>query len=147
MPSNEGPPEPWRSFFADVDRAFHEELTLHCCGGFVVTQLYGVVRTTSDVDFLDAVPNMSGYLVEIAGRGSRLHRKHHVYLDAVTIATPPEHYEKRMVQLYPGLWQYLRLCALEVHDIALSKLERNSERDRYDVQQLARAGYLNPETL
>ena len=52
-----------------------------------------------------------------------------------------------MVQLYPGLWQYLRLCALEVHDIALSKLERNSERDRYDVQQLAKAGHVNPEAL
>jgi hypothetical protein len=70
-----------------------------------------------------------------------------VYLDAVRVATPPKDYEERMVQLYPGMWQYLRLCALEVHDIALSKLERNSERDRHDVQQLARAGFLNPETL
>lgn len=122
-------------------------MRLNCCGGFVVTQLYGIARTTSDVDFLDAVPNISGYLVEVAGRGSSLHRKHHVYLDAVTVATPPEDYEDRAVQMYPGAWQQLRLCALEAHDIALSKLERNSERDRYDVQQLAKAGYLDPKIL
>jgi hypothetical protein len=122
-------------------------VSLHCCGGFVVTQLYGVARTTSDVDFLDAVPNISGYLVEVGGRGASLHRKHHVYLDAVTVATPPVHYEERMVELYPGTWPYLRLCALEAHDIALSKLSRNSERDRHDVQQLAKAGHLNPDTL
>ena len=31
--------------------------------------------------------------------------------------------------------------------MALSKLERNIERDRDDVQQLARAGHLKPEVL
>lgn len=147
MRANKRPPEPWQSFLADLDRALTEQVSLHCCGGFVVTQFYGVARTTSDVDFLDAVPNMSGHLVEVAGRGSSLHRTHHVYLDAVTVATPPEDYEKRMVGLYPAAWRYLRLWALEAHDIALSKLERNSERDRYDVQQLANAGHLSSEIL
>jgi hypothetical protein len=46
------PPEPWRSFFVEVDALLREEIQLHCCGGFVVTQLYGVARSTSDVDFL-----------------------------------------------------------------------------------------------
>jgi hypothetical protein len=147
MPSNDRPPEPWRSFFADVDAALGEPVSLHCCGGFVVTQLYGVARTTSDVDFLALIPQVLGYLLELAGRGSGLHRKRHVYLDAVTIATPPEDYEERLLPLYSGAWNYLRLFALEAHDIALSKLERNSERDRYDIQQLARAGHLNPEIL
>jgi hypothetical protein len=58
MPRVEGPPEPWRSFFADVDARLREETHLHCCGGFVVTQLYGVGRTTSDVDFLGVVPSV-----------------------------------------------------------------------------------------
>jgi hypothetical protein len=73
MRSTERLPEPWRSFFADLDRALTEQVSLHCCGGFVVTQLYGVARTTSDVDFLDAAPNMSGYLVDVAfGRSKRM---------------------------------------------------------------------------
>ncbi|MEP6716918.1 MAG: DUF6036 family nucleotidyltransferase, partial [Terriglobia bacterium] len=124
-----------------------EDVDLHCCGGFVVTQLYGVARTTSDVDFLCVVPNVQSHLTDIAGKGSALHRKHKLYLDAVTVATPPEDYEQRLVPMFPGSWMHLRLHALEAHDIALSKLERNYERDRDGVQHLARAGHLNRETL
>jgi hypothetical protein len=147
MPRIEGPPEPWRSFFAEVDACLSEEVQLHCCGGFVVTQLYGVARATSDVDFLGVVPNVRSDLMEIAGKGSALHRKYKVYLDSVTIATPPENYEDRLAPMFPGAWRRLRLLALEAHDLALSKLERNMERDRDDVQRLARAGHLKPEIL
>lgn len=147
MPRIEDPPEPWRSFFAAVDSRLNEEVHLHCCGGFVVTQLYGASRTTSDIDFLGIVPDVRNDLVRIAGAGSALHRRFQVYLDAVTVATPPEHYKARLVPMFPGAWRYLRLLALKAHDLALTKLERNMERDRDDVRQLARAGYLNPETL
>jgi hypothetical protein len=134
-------------FFAEVDSRLSEEVQLHCCGGFVVTQLYGVARTTSDVDFLGVVPNVRKGLAEIAGKGSALHRKYKVYLDAVTVTTPPENYEERLVPMFPGAWRRLRIFALEAHDLALSKLERNIERDRDDVQELARAGHLKPEIL
>jgi hypothetical protein len=143
----EQPPEPWRSFFAEVDARLTDDVHLHCCGGFVVTQLYGVARTTSDVDFLCVVPNVLSRLTEIAGKDSPLHRKHKVYLDAVTVATPPEDYEQRLIPMFPRNWTHLRLHALEAHDLALSKVERNYDRDREDVQQLARAGHLSPETL
>jgi hypothetical protein len=93
------------------------------------------------------VPNVWSDLIEIGGKGSALHKKHKVYLDAVTVATPPENYEERLVPMFPGAWDRLRLFALEPHDLALSKLERNIERDRDDVQQLARAGHLKPEIL
>jgi hypothetical protein len=138
MPRIEQPPEPWRSFFAEVDARLAEDVQLHCCGGFVVTQAYGVARTTSDVDFLGVVPNVWSHVTGIGGKGSALHRKHKVYLDAVTVATPPENYEDRLVPMFPGAWVRLSLFALEAHDLALSKLERNLERDRDDVQQLAR---------
>jgi hypothetical protein len=143
----EEPPEPWRSFFADVDSQLREDVQLHCCGGFVVTQLYGVARTTSDVDFLCAVPNVQADLIEIAGKGSLLHQKHRVHLDAVNVVTPPEDYEERLVAMFPGAWDRLGLYALEAHDLALTKLDRNFERDRDDVQQLARAGHLKREVL
>ena len=41
----------------------------------------------------------------------------------------------------------LRLFALEAHDLALTKLERNFERDRADIEHLARSGYLNASIL
>ncbi|MGA2591211.1 MAG: hypothetical protein ABSH32_14930 [Bryobacteraceae bacterium] len=88
-------------FFAEVDGLLAAEVQVHCCGGFVATQLYGVARTTSDVDFLGVVPNVRKELVEMAGKGSALHRKHKVYLDAVTVATPPENYEDRLAPMFP----------------------------------------------
>jgi len=133
MPRIKEPPEPWRSFFAEVNARLTEDVQLHCCGGFVATQIYGVARTTSDVDFLGAVPNVGGNLQEIAGKGSILHRRYKVYLDEVTVATPPENYEERLAPMFPGAWSHLQLFALEAHDLALAKLERNIERDRDDV--------------
>jgi Nucleotidyltransferase of unknown function (DUF6036) len=147
MPHNEAPPEPWRSFFTDVDSRLTEDVQLHCCGGFVVTQLYRVARETSDVDFLGVVPGMWRELTEIAGKGSELHVKHKVYLDPVTVATQPENYEQRLIPMFPGTWHRLHLFALEAHDLALSKLERNLDRDRGDVQQLARAGHIKADIL
>ena len=147
MPPSETAPEPWRSFFDEVDSQLAEDVRLHCCGGFVVIQLYGVARNTGDLDYLSAVPNLRRELAQIAGKGSRLHRKYRVYPDAVTVATPPENYEARLIPMFPGAWRRLHLFALEAHDLALSKLERNYERDRDDVQRLARAGHLRPDVL
>jgi len=140
MSRTEAPPEPWRSFLSGVDALLSEEIHLHCYGGFVVTQCYGVIRSTLDVDFLGLTPYAaSGKLIELGGKGSALHRKHKLYLDCVTVATPPEDYADRLAPMFPGAWTYLRLFALEAHDVALSKLERNLTRDRDDVQALAHA--------
>jgi hypothetical protein len=130
-----------------LDAQLNEEVHVHCCGGFVVTQLYGVGRTTGDVDFLCVVPNIRLNLTELAGNGSSLHRKHRVYLDPVTVVTPPENYTERLVPMFSGAWPHLRLHGLEVHDLALSKLERNHERDRSDVQVLAQARLLKRDVL
>lgn len=50
----------------------------------------------------------------------------------------PENYEERLVEMFPGTFQYLRLFALDPYDLALTKLERNIQRDRDDVKHLAR---------
>ena len=68
-------------------------------------------------------------------------------LDLVTVATAPENYESRLIALYPDRWKWLRLFALEAHDLALTKLERNFERDRADVAHLARSGWLDGRIL
>jgi len=54
----------------------------------------------------------------------------------------------RLERMWPEFkLDHLRLFALEAHDLALTKLERNSEKDRQDIEDLARAGKLDPETL
>jgi hypothetical protein len=39
--------------------------------------------------------------------------------------------------MFPGAYQHLRIFALDPYDLALSKLERNIQRDRDDVKHLA----------
>ena len=60
--------EPWNLFFTEIHNSLHEELALHCLGGFVMTMLYGLDRPTADVDVLPlgvnsatASPDLHGF--------------------------------------------------------------------------------------
>ena len=77
-------------------------------------------------------------LMRLAEQGSELHRKHKVYLQLVGVVTVPDGYEERLTEIFPGNFSRLRLLALDPYDVALSKIERNSQRDRDDVRYLAR---------
>ncbi len=142
------PVEPWRSFLGDLDGLLKGPVELRCLGGFVVTQQYGIGRETSDIDFLAVIAQSPDDNVEtLAGLGSKLHRKYRLYMQHVG-ATPPADYASRLTRMFPSApWQRLKLLALDATDIALSKLERNAERDREDVLCLARAGYIDPQVL
>lgn len=141
------PSEPWRSFLHDLDTRLKAAVALRCLGGFVVTQQYGLGRGTSDIDFLSISAVSAEDNVEVlGGLGSELYKKYRVYLQYVGIATPPCDYADRLQRMFPkAQWTRLQLFALEPVDLALSKLERNSDRDREDVLGLARAGYIDCE--
>ncbi|HBY59522.1 MAG TPA: hypothetical protein DEH78_06845 [Solibacterales bacterium] len=145
---HDAPSEPWLSFLSDLDAALDEQTKLHCMGGFAIVQAYGLGRATADIDVLSVVPSSSsGRLLDLAGKESPFRNKHGIYLDVVTVATAPEDYTARVAPLYAGVWRKLNLFVLEAHDLALTKLERNFERDRADVAHLAGAGYLKAATL
>ena len=59
----------------------------------------------------------------------------------------PEYFEGRMIEMFPGSFAKLRLCARERYDLALSKLERNIQRDRDDVKHLASSVAFDLEIL
>lgn len=139
MPHPDSVPEPWHSFLRDLDVAVREEVHLVCMGGFVITQLYGFSRPTADIDTLSIAPRAEEAVIrQLGSRGGPLHARHQVYLDLVAVAHLPEDYEGRVSEMFPGVFERLRLFALDPYDLALSKLERNIERDRADVLFLAR---------
>jgi hypothetical protein len=117
-------PEPWISFIRDLDLILTEPADFHCIGGFVVTNFYGFGRETRDLDVLEV--RSSGNietLFELAREGSKLHKKHHVYLDRVTvIEAPPDNYETRLIEMYAGAFANIRLFAVEAHDLALDEI-------------------------
>jgi hypothetical protein len=88
--SAKSPPEPWLSFLKELDKTATDLVRLDCSGGFVVTQLYGFVRATADIDVLAIAPNdQAKRLLEGAGRRSKLHKKFGIYLEQVGVATYP----------------------------------------------------------
>lgn len=147
--SVEQPAEPWCSFLRELDDLLAAPVELRCLGGFVVSQQYGVGRETADIDFLAAITHSAEDDVEtLAGLGSALHRKYRLYMQYVGVATVPLGYASRMARMFPSAtWKQLNLFALDATDVALSKLERNSDRDREDFIRLARAGHIDPRTF
>ena len=130
--------EPWASFLKELDSQLTEPTELHCLGGFVISELYGEERLTADVDVLESTKGTEpATLSALAGRDSALHKRHKVFIDIVTVASVPERYESRLLNLSPGSFRKLRLKALERHDLVLAKLERNADRDREDLKRLA----------
>ena len=140
----EQPPEPWHSFFLEIDSVFVRPVQVQCIGGFALAMLYGLPRPTADVDYLSVAPIEEREDLEaLAGMGSALHGKYGVYVQHVAVVTVPDSYEDRLTPMFPSAYQRLRLFGLDAYDLALSKLERNSARDREDVRFLAGAGPLD----
>jgi hypothetical protein len=141
-------PEPWFSFLNELDHIATSTVRLDCIGGFVVTVLYGLNRPTADVDVLEIAPqSAANAFAEVAMLGGPLYKKYGIYLDRVTVAQPPYGYESRLQEMFPGTFHHLHLMALDPYDFALTKLERNIERDRNDVRYLARTVPFDLELL
>ena len=138
----------WRLFLSELNSVLTEPTRLHCIGGFVVTQVYGFDRPTADLDVVEIAPlKEREALLGLAGKGSDLTRRTSLYLDYVGVSSIPEEYESRLTEIFPGCYKNLRLLAIEAHDLALSKLGRDSPKDRTDVRHLAVSVPLNEETL
>lgn len=140
--------EPWLSFLQDVDRNLSEAVELHCLGGFVLSVLAELPRPTADVDFIEVRPGPAGEeLLRIAGQGTTLAMRYSIHFHRVTIAEYPADYERRLIDITPRNLRKLKMMALEVHDVVLAKLLRNSPRDRADVEFLAKGGLLDGRVL
>jgi len=141
-------PAPWRAFLHDIDHALPHETALHCLGGFVAAFYYDLPRPTNDLDYVEVIPHGAMELMQrIAGVDSPLARKHRVHVQHVGVASLPESYDERLADISPASLRRLRLLALEPHDLALSKLARNSPIDRDDIAQLAKAVPLDAQLL
>ena len=139
-------PSPWKGFLSDIDGMLNESLDLYCIGGFVFAHFYGLPRTTNDIDYYSAVPaNLN--LDEVAGQDSPLHKKYGVWLHRVTVVNLPEDYACRLIEMAPREFKNLRLFVPDPYDCILSKLERNTGKDRDDADYLFRSQELDAQVL
>lgn len=61
--------------------------------------------------------------------------------------TLPERYAERLTDIFTGEFEKLRILIVDPYDLALSKLERNSDVDIEDVKHLARATTFDLDVL
>ena len=146
MPADTSLPSPWKEFLAEIDAMLSEPLELHCIGGFVLTFFYGFPRSTGDLDYYTAVP-ANFNLIEVAGEGSPLHKKHRICLHKVAVTTLPEDYERRLTEMAAKQFNYLRLMVPDPYDCILSKVERNGDVDVNDAEYLFRSQKLDAKIL
>jgi hypothetical protein len=148
-PANSALPAPWADFLKELDRLLSKPVQLQCVGGFVLVTRFGFPRATNDIDYLPTLaPDEQRRLLDIAGKGSSLHNRFHVYIQCVGgVTSLAENYEDRLEDMFPGQFEKLQICALDPYDLVLSKLERNSPKDREDVKYLARIVPLSADTL
>ena len=123
-------------------------MELHVLGGLVLAAGYGLQRPTADLDYIAVVPSDAiANLERIAGRGSPLAKRYGLYFQYVTVADVPENYAERLTGLFPGKSPRLRLLALEIHNLVLAKLVRNSPIDLEDAKFLAERQKLDETVL
>ena len=141
------PPPPWDRFLREVDAKLTTGVTLHCIGGFALTILYDLPRPTGDLDYNSVTPqSMSEKRDEIAGQASRLASKYKVCVHSTGIVDLPDEYETRLSALPLG-FERLVIAVPDPYDLVLSKLTRNSPKDRADVKFLAEKRGLSWENL
>jgi uncharacterized nucleotidyltransferase DUF6036 len=139
-------PAPWGDFLEELDTLLDEPI--HCIGGFAVVMGYGLPRATNDLDYCTLIPyNRINDLQRMAGPSSALAEKHKVYVQHPGVDAIPENYDERLTELSPGRFKNIRLFIPDAYDLVLSKLGRNIERDRQDVEYLVRTAHLDSVIL
>ena len=141
-------PSPWRDFLMehDADPELLVPITFHLIGGFVFKFVYGMPRPTQDIDYYTMEPRFDEY-AQITGRRSDLGKRHKVYLHGAGHTEMPINYSCRVKEIFVGEFKHLRLFIPDTYDLVLSKLKRNSDKDRADVSFVFEKEKLDIETL
>ena len=114
----------------------------------MISLRYGLPRPTADIDYYEVLPyHRVDDLQRWAGPDSTLAKKYKVHLQHFPAVSLPEDYATRLSEMYPGRYENLRLYSPDPYDLILSKLERNSPKDRDDVAFLAGNLHLSRELL
>lgn len=142
-------------FLKDIDARLGGEnlpgkITLYVFGGAAAVIAYGSKRGTVDIDgYLDD-ERIWRKLVECAGEGTALAKKHEIYFQAantlIMMIENPE-WKQRCVEILGDRLKHLRVMALGREDLILTKLGRYNDRDRQDIQFISENHKIDPQNL
>lgn len=81
-----------------------------------------------------------------AGKRSDLGKSYGIFLQQACFDIP-SNYRSRLVEIFPNRFTNFRLLVPDPSDLILSKLSRNSDKDRADAMFLFEKYGVNPATL
>lgn len=138
-------------FLRAVDRAWlalegEPRVRLDIVGGSALLLRTNYARVTEDVDVLEAWldPSLGERVNEIAGISSPLRDRHGLYVQRIAPGLPflPRVPRWHVVELGLGL-RHLDIRALDLVDVAISKLKRFDSRDESDIDWLVANEYVS----
>jgi hypothetical protein len=143
-------------FFQDLDRAWTataaEKIRLPIIGATALLLQTDYERRTKDSDILETAEIDEGIrrrLLTLAGQGSKIHRRHQIYLKVVSPGLPLLPQRPRWVPVI-GLTSRLvhfQIEALDVVDVVVSKLKRFHANDQHDIQAMIDLGRVDHDLL
>jgi hypothetical protein len=116
-------------FLRAVDRHLMNPTRVVLIGGSAAALAYRAGSTTDDIDTLDAITAELNEAIARAVEDTGLD----IVMQKSTVADAPYDYDTRLERQLPDL-KMLEVCALEKHDLTLSKVIRCTE---HDLQQIA----------
>ena len=138
-------------FLKAIDEHLTEDskLVMFVGGGAAILLAYDGEIATDDVDFIAVMRDLPSWLVELAGKGSALHRETDYYLDIVAPGLFPQEWgwRKRALTIETLGLKHIELRVLELHDLILSKLKRFAGKDRDDIRWLCDREEFSIDTL
>ncbi len=147
---------PVEDLLVDLDRIWKphgcEPIRLRLLGSVALMLQADYRRVTKDGDVLETMdlqPPVKDAIKVLAGKGSKLHRDHRVYLEIVPNYLPllPR---PALWHPHPGLTDQLRhftVEVLDIADVAVSKLKRFHQNDQGDILAMVEGGHLDRDRL
>lgn len=146
----------FEDFFRELDASWKwpadAKTSLRIIGSAALMLQADYERGTKDTDVLktrDLSQETKQQLLELAGRGTEIHKRHRVYIDVVSGALPFLPQQPAWTQL-PELSAELRhfdLSVLSVIDVVVSKLKRFSPNDIGDIEAMMELGLVPHDAL
>jgi hypothetical protein len=133
---------PIYDFFRDLDRAWKPagtgRIRLPIIGSGALLLQTNYERLTKDSDVLETTEIDEGIRRQfeaLAGKNSRLHLRHRLYLDVVRLGLPllPQRPSWILIPNLTASLTHFRIEVLDVVDVVVSKLKRFSPSDRADI--------------
>ena len=142
-------------FFREIDREWEdlkaEKIRLNIIGSSAILLQSPYNRGTKDSDILETsqiTPEIEKKLIEIGGKGSKLQRVFHLYLDFVNPSLPflPQKPRFHCVPFLKRL-RHFEIFVLDVTDVVVSKLKRFNANDVDDIQGVIAGGWIAHKNL